>query len=714
MTDLSGTWVAAPANDELLRTFTDPGLDDSKWDPIPVPGHWRSTTAFGESEGPLLYRTRFDTAAADERHDDQARRWLVLDGVFYQSDIWLDDTYVGDSEGYFFPHAYDITSQLADRTEHVLAIEVVCEPQRDMAAKRNLTGVFQHWDCLPRDWNPGGIWRPVRIEQSGPIRIKHFRALCSEATTDSATVFLRAVLDSADAETIQLVTSVADEEHIESHPLAAGENRVEWSVTISNPELWWPHSLGEQPLHDLSVEVRTEEGSVSDTRSRRIGFRSVQLDDYVFRVNGERLFIKGSNQGPTQMALGEAEGADIARDVELAIDANLDMLRVHAHIGRPELYDAADEAGLLLWQDLPLQWGYARSVRKQARRQAREAVDLLAHHPSIIVWCGHNEPIAIDTDPTMLDDPKAARRLTRRMVAGQFLPSWNKTVLDHSIRRVLERNDPSRPVIPHSGVLPHPPQLDGTDAHLYFGWYHGEERELPGFLHKWPRAIRFISEFGAQAVPVDADFCEPESWPDLDWERLAREHALQKSRFDVYVPPADHDSFDRWAAATQAYQSLVLKHHIEAIRRIKYRPTGGFLQFCFADGHPGVTWSILDDERRPKPAYDVVRAACAPVIVVADRLPLSVTPGEAIGVDVHVISDLRHPLEGGGVTARLHWADGGEDRFWTGDIATDACQLVGRLETTAPPMTGPLTLDLEFECGDVGARNRYATVVVDS
>ena len=53
-------------------------------------------------------------------------------------------------------------------------------------------------------------------------------------------------------------------------------------------------------------------------------------------------------------------------------------------------------AGLLLWQDMPLQWGYAAAVRKQAARQAREAVDLLGYHPSIAVWCGHNEPIALD------------------------------------------------------------------------------------------------------------------------------------------------------------------------------------------------------------------------------------------------------------------------------------------------------------------------------
>ena len=59
------------------------------------------------------------------------------------------------------------------------------------------------------------------------------------------------------------------------------------------------------------------------------------------------------------------------------------------------------------------------------------------------------------------------------------------------------------------------------------------------------------------------------------------------------MPPADHATFDEWRAATQAYQAVVVRRHIEALRRIKYRPTGGFAQFCFADGHPAVTWSVL-------------------------------------------------------------------------------------------------------------------------
>src|SRR5204862_7757159 len=84
------------------------------------------------------------------------------------------------------------------------------------------------------------------------------------------------------------------------------------------------------------------------------------------------------------------------------------------------------------------------------------------------------------------------------------------------------------------------------------------------------------------------------------------------------VPPADFPSFGAWRAATQAYQANLVRHHIEALRRLKYRPSGGFCQFMFGDGRPSVTWSVLVHERAPKAGYDALAAACAPVIITAD------------------------------------------------------------------------------------------------
>ena len=74
--------------------------------------------------------------------------------------MWLDGAYLGATEGYFAPHAFEITEAARSGVEeHVLAVEVACPAKSDRQAKRMVTGVFSHWDALDPDWNPGGLWR---------------------------------------------------------------------------------------------------------------------------------------------------------------------------------------------------------------------------------------------------------------------------------------------------------------------------------------------------------------------------------------------------------------------------------------------------------------------------------------------------------------------------------------------------------------------------
>jgi beta-mannosidase len=259
-------------------------------------------------------------------------------------------------------------------------------------------------------------------------------------------------------------------------------------------------------------------------------------------------------------------------------------------------------------------------------------------------------------------------------------------------------------VIPHSGVFPHPGS-GGTDTHTYFGWYHGEERDFPRAMAAWPRLARFVTEFGAQAVPDTDEFMEPERWPDLDWDRLWRTHALQRFAFDRYVPPGDYATFDEWKAATQQYQATVVKHHVETLRRLKYRPTGGFCQFSFADAHPSVTWSVLDHARVPKAGFAALRDACRPVIVVADRPKARYEPGEALALDVHVVNDLRKPVRGQ-VRAQLQWTGGAQTWRWDGEVPEDDCVRVGTIQAVVPNTPGPLTLSLAL-VGEVAVANRY-------
>ncbi len=714
--DLSGTWLAREADDELRRRLPDPGLDDRDWVPVTVPGHWRSEAALASSDGPVLYRRRFEANGPGAGR----RSWLHFSGIFYQGDVWLDGAYLGDTEGYFFPHSFEVTERLAAGREHILAVEVACNRPTDRRAKHNLTGIFEHWDCIDPGWTPGGIWAPVTLDETGPVRIGSLRVTCREATAERATLELEAELDTLESGAVSVTTVVAAAgevadaavvvaERSTGETLAAGVNRVRWRLIVDRPALWWPHALGAQPLHTVTVSVGTPAGR-SDRRTITTGLRQVRMRNFVASVNGERLFLKGTNCGPTRRALAEATPEQLAGDVDLARQAGLDLLRVHAHVTRPEFYDAADRAGMLIWQDLPLQWGYAR-VRRQAARQARQAVTLLGHHPSLAVWCGHNEPLAVDVAPGHEPDSRAVTRF----LAAQMLPTWNKTALDRSIKRALEKADGSRPVVAHSGVLPHP--AGGTDSHLYFGWYHGDERDLPRALARLPILARFVGEFGAQAVPTNAAFAHPERWPDLDWDDLGGHHSLQRSALDRHVAPGGHATFEAWRDATQAYQATVIRYHIETLRRLKYHPTGGFCQFLFADAQPAISWAVLDHERHPKAGYHALVAACAPVIVVADRPAPSYGPGQPVTLAVHVVNDLRVPITGT-TTATLRWPGGSRTWRWSGDVAADAVARVGKVEAVLAPFdpaaAAEVTLDVHLRWilvggDDLGPEERRTT-----
>src|SRR6185436_20874601 len=103
---------------------------------------------------------------------------------------------------------------------------------------------------------------------------------------------------------------------------------------------------------------------------------------------------------------------------------------------------------------------------------------------------------------------------------------------------------------------------------------------------------------------------------------------------------AEFATFDAWRTATQEYQAALVQLQVEDLRRLKYAPTGGFCHFCFADGHPAVTWSVLDHARVRKAGYAALRDACRTVLPMLE-------PRTGL---VHVVSERRDALPGAVVT----------------------------------------------------------------
>jgi hypothetical protein len=418
--DLGGRWAAAQAEGSLRRDFARPELDDAGWERVLVPGPTPGLSGGpGAPSGPVLYRRRFQA-----RLEGQGKRaFLVVHGVCSQSDVWLDGSYLGDTEGYFFPHSFEVTAALSERTEHLLALEVT----------------------------PGGIWAPVELETTGPVRLAKLRLACQEASASRAVLQLWAVLDSSDATNAELVTEVRLGGEVYASlvrrlSLASGANRARWRVEVPGPQLWWPAGFGSQPLYEVTVRVQVG-GEESHSRALTTGLRQARVSAMVFQVNGEKLFLMGTDLVEASPGLAPASGVR-------AHPPGLNFFRVKGHVARSELYDAADESGLLLWQDLP------------ARRWAEEALWLLAHHPSVVVW-------------------RAAP--PSRGMGGAAL------------RRVVERADPSRPCLSRP--------VRSTYRRLMHWAVDSQEpavaaARLGRLSAIWPAAVRFGVSLNPPAPPA--------------------------------------------------------------------------------------------------------------------------------------------------------------------------------------------------------------------
>lgn len=689
---LSGPWrvskdlgVQAKANK--------PGYDDSGWLPVRVPGHWQDVPQLTDNTEPLLYRRTFQL---EEVPPPGASARLRFDGVFYYAQAWVNGRFVGEHQGYFDPAAFEVAPRLV-AGENVVLVEVSC-PHTPEATRDMITGSFSHSDARNPAAVPGGIWRDVWLEiypggvAPDQLAVTAVPDLRNDGTAASALVGFTLACSAAAATTVQWTATVAPETWegpaltvSGSQALHRGLGRLQGSLTIPEPRLWWTWDQGEPELYRLTLEV-TVPGGEPLRLEQVFGVRKIAHEDNLYHLNGCKLFLRGGNYLPADLRLARATRAGYERDFDLMRGANLNCMRVTGHIERPEFYELASRRGILLWQDFPLQWGYARSVQPEADRQVGEMVRLLGNWPAIAVWCCHAKPLGPEPAP---GEGAAGYRL--RAMGW----NWNRDALAPALARTVKKLDETRPVVAHTG--------DGRLQSV---------AELDRLLKKKrPPQLRLVSEYGTQAFP-DAESTRQfvrGQWPRLEWHELTDRYLLQQTALDRNVPPTHYETFPAYIAGTQQYQAEFLKRSTEALRRLKYRPCGGAMAYNFADCSPGVTWSVLDYWRRPKAGYYALRDAFAPVHIMAEWPSAPFLAGKPMGVWVTAVNDSHRPVAGSWrwrveAPGRVIAEGGGELELPADGVWDKTVQCLLPSDLSSP--TGTLVLELEV-AGEPPVTNRY-------
>jgi beta-mannosidase len=656
-TTLDGVWQLRPA-DTFRQGFYP--LDDETWIEQQLPAHWQQHPLLEHYAGKVVYRKRFsarelgagswglanDSSPTSPPPAPIPRYWLRLNGVFYWSQPYFNGVDLGRHEGYFAAQEHEVTAWMA--AENTLLVEVECPEERDKLGKRMITGVFSHWDALDPATNPGGIWLPVELIATGPTRITELQLHTEAIGESTAELRYRVELDAAAAGDVSLrwtltPNNFAGEIQVieQRRALAAGEQELAGLLDVRDPQLWWTHDLGHPSCYTIALAI-VHAGAVSDERSTTFGIRRFEMHKSIAYLNGVRLFIKGNNYAPGDTRIATMTSEAYMRDMRLAQECHMNMLRVHAHVEHPLFYEAADVAGILLWQDFPLQWLYRREILPEARRQVVQMVRQLYNHPSLAIWCMHNEPLyEVDTK-----DERWHTRL--RTYASVVFWNWNRNVLDTQLKRLTEQADRTRPAVRSSGEYSVPKLREGTDSHFYYGWYatYGPLRRWEYVVRRLPNTLRFATEFGAQSFPnlescvrfMDADISR------IDWHRLVARHQFQANVMEHWLDWRASPTLEDLIVLTQEYQSAINRYYIDRLRFHKYRPTGGVIPFLFNDPNPAILWSVVDYWRVPKRSYYALRLAFSPQYIFTLLHRDHYLPNAAIDLPIYVVNDAQRAV----------------------------------------------------------------------
>ena len=179
-------------------------------------------------------------------------------------------------------------------------------------------------------------------------------------------------------------------------------------LVVTNPDLWWPYTMGNPALYDLQLEfVRNK--TLSDSSHIRFGIRKItQLRDndesfpdigkggnFYLQVNGRDFLVRGGDYTPDLLFRYDPEReADILR---YAKDLGINFLRWESKISSEHIVELADEEGIPLmfgwmccnqWE----KWNqWSDEDRRVAPESLRSQILMLRPHASVFVWANGSD-----------------------------------------------------------------------------------------------------------------------------------------------------------------------------------------------------------------------------------------------------------------------------------------------------------------------------------
>lgn len=476
-------------------------FDDAAWSTVTLPHTYNAVD--GEAGGAFYrgaawYRRTLEVGSKDTR-----RRFLEFDAATLVADVWVNGQRAGRHEGGYARFRFDVTALLRPG-RNVIAVRV---DNTSLPQVAPLAGDFTIF---------GGLIRPVRLVETDATHIELLdhggpgvqvdtESLSPDAAQLKVQVQLRNDGSAAAARVLRLTLRDADGRTVlrreQRATLAPGAAQTATAtLDVPKPRLW--QGVHDPYLYRLGVEL-VDGRTVADDITLPIGLRQIAVDPARgLLLNGKPYALHGVNyfhagRPGRGVAVGDAE---IDEDLRILMALGVTGLRLVHYQHPPRAYERADELGLVLWTEVPLNslMQETAAFRENLYQQLRELARQTRHHASVAIWGLGNEVYRSD-------EPIVA--------------------LLRDLQREAKREDPSRLTAYAHCCAPddHPMALQADLAayNRYWGWYDGEFTDIGPWADrlyaKLPGTPIGLGEYGAGASVLQQEDPPRRPGPGARW-----------------------------------------------------------------------------------------------------------------------------------------------------------------------------------------------------
>ncbi|PVY38481.1 glycoside hydrolase family 2 protein [Pontibacter virosus] len=369
---------------------------ETSWEDVSLP-HTARIEPIHKTEqqwqGTALYRKIFRLPDSDKgRHIA-----LHFEGAMQVADIYLNGKHLQRHLGGYLPFYVDISSHVRFGEENILLVRVNNEDNAKFPPGKPLadldfnyySGLYRNVYLVTKDKLHISDAVAANRVAGGGVLLHYENVSASQATLhvqtevkndheDNRSVQVRLLLSDIDGNMVG--EAMADAAAV----TAGGFGTFRQQISIKNPQLWSPDN---PYLYTLTVEL-LQDGKVLEQTQLKTGARTFRFAKDGFYLNGEKLYLRGTNRHQEYPYLGYAlsDNANY-RDAYKIKEAGFNFVRLSHYPHSPSFMRACDELGLLVMDAIPgWQFFGDKEFQDNAIQDVRDMVRRDRNHPSVVLW----------------------------------------------------------------------------------------------------------------------------------------------------------------------------------------------------------------------------------------------------------------------------------------------------------------------------------------